>query len=667
MIIRRGVDYVPLGVSSPGPVISRETDKKDFWNTAFNATVNIIIELLVLTILFVLFLANFATQEASRQFPSSQTPSNQSRLAGLFHDYLKADNIPSWILPISQPRPGDDPRLPAQLPQSGARALPEEKTILLRRILLDLFDPNPENNRVGTHNGWVKNVAMTLMIMSMVAVVAAWGVYRVTHPKAKDRVNVKNIFLLNFMIFIGAFVLQGVFFFFFAIRYVPIKPSLQLQTFKNSFNASLDEVLVQNAALEGADNPAVSDPIPIAPATASNFALFSALVVMILACVLIVYAAWKKRAFSRVNVFQAGLMGTLFVGLVIMASYFFVQSQYMPQITKTVSDEFARHVVGNLNLNGVPQQQTDELREAVNDFLSAELSRLGDVDTRVALKNKALISNTAPVAGAVALAILVLIVVSQVRRNRKLRKAGLARLPWRKFLVALLLVGLVAGVTSILVEFGFSTTVFRQYILINPAKVVNREVVNLNASIIKHKDWFAEKRCHTQVESNCAVVDTAFQDLTWTREVRLRNPNPDGSGFTTQQFLWDKPQPPQEAGQGETCEIAKACDYCCEFGPLDLKPGYEPSTGSASRVNYQHLFIDSKDLDIGQTTTIACTSSEDSRPADRHPICPQGKWDAESNRCDLEPEEVYCAPVEVGPNNRLRSSIWKTHFDLPLV
>lgn len=652
-------DYVSLDdASTVVPVISHKSDKKDLWDTAFNATVNIIIELLVLTMLFVLFLANFASREASRQFPSSQNLGNQFRLAGLFHDYLKGETIPSWILPISQPR------LPAQpSPQSAARSLPEEKTLLLRRILLDLFDPNPENNRVGTHNRWVKNVALTLMIMSMVAVVAAWGVYRVAHPKTKDRVNVKNIFLLNLMIFVGAFVLQGVFFFFFTLRYVPIKPSLQIQTFKDSFNASLDEVLGQNEALEGADNPAVSEPIPIAPATASNFALFSALVAMIVACVLIVYAAWRKRAFSRVNVFQAGLMGTLFVGLVIMASYFFVQRQYVPQMTKTVSDEFARHVVGNLNLNGVPPQQTGELREAVNDFLSAELSRLGDVDTRAASVNKALVSNTAPVAGAVASAILVLIVVSQVYRNRKLRKAGLARLPWRKFLVALLLVGMVTGVTSVLVEFGFATTVFRQYILINPAKVVNREVVNMNASLIKHKDWFIERRCHTQVDTDCASKNNAFQDLRWTGEFGTGQ----GSGRTTQQFLWDQPRPPQETGQGESCDIAKVCDHCCESGPMDLKPGYEPSTGAYSRTNHQHLFIDSKVLDVGQTTTIECTASQDSRPLDRHPICPQGRWDAESNRCDLEPQEVYCAPVEVGPNNRLRSSIWKTHFDLPLV
>lgn len=663
--MKGGGDYIPIvDVSTPAPVISRETDKKDLWNTAFNATVNIIIELLVLTMLFVLFLADFATKEASRQFPSSQTRGNQFRLAHLFNDYLKADTIPSWLLPIALRQPGNDPTLPLgpiPIPTTGGRVLAEEKTILLRRTLLDLFDRDPENNRVGTHNRWVKNIALTLMIMSIVAVLAAWGVYRATHTNPKDRVNVKNIFLLNFIIFIGAFVLQGVFFVFFSLRYVPVKPSLQLQTFRDSFNESLDEVLDQNKALEEADNPPVSEPIPIAPPTASNFVLFAALVIMVLAVALVVFAAWKKRAFSRVNVFQAGLIGTLFVGLVIVASYFFVQSQYVPQMTKTVSNELAKYLVGNLNLNGVPPQQTGDLRETVNEFLDAELGRLDDVDTKAAANNKQLIRDTAPIAGAVTLTILVLIVVSQLYRNRKLRKAGLARLPWRKFLVALLLVGLVTGVTSILVEFGFATTVFRQYVLINPGRVANREVVNLNASIMKHKNWFVERRCHTQPDSEEEVcANNAFQDLKWVGEFPTRFGQRVGP-----QFLWDQPRRDEDR---ETCEIAKVCDFCCEAGPTDVKFGYEPSKNSYSQVNHQHLFVDSKDLDIGQKTTIDCTRSDDSGALDRHPICPNGMWDAERNRCTLEAQEVYCGPVDTLPNNRgFQSSIWKTHFDMPLV
>ena len=518
----------------------------------------------------------------------------------------------------------------------------ELRTRILQRFILSLADPDPNNNAVAVHNVWVKRAAIILMAMGLVAGLVAIFVYRTAVPNAKDRVNLPRILALNLIIFFGTFAIQGVFMLFFTLRYIPIKPSLQLETLRDRFNVRADEALLRN------EQPVPTfregeDLIPTSALVGNGIILG-----MVVVVVLVVYLAWRKRAFQKVSLGQAAFMGCITVGLVIIGMYFFVQRTYAPKIVERVSDELAKAVVDKTVAAFPDKQEFERFREWVSQTFDAQIENMQKTtNVSAEARNVRLVDSMVKIAGAV-LAVLVLYIVAiQWYRNKHLPRDR--RQSWGSFVICILLVGLVAGTTSVLVEFGFANNILTNYISTNPGKLVNNTILNMNASIEKHKEWFLDKRCVAEQESCPADA------MSTLRQMEFVGPGGDGN------YDWFRPRKAVAGDGGVTeCEFKKRCDVCCDNGPYLYR--FDRDVVSRSARIKLPSGIDLDRLKSGDTIKAPCTTAPDGTFA---PICPDELWDEERGVC-LQREDVFEDCSEWESYTRNGNKIWKRHVALDL-
>jgi photosystem II stability/assembly factor-like uncharacterized protein len=525
---------------------------------------------------------------------------------------------------------------------SGNAAV-ELKTRILQRFILSLADADPNNNGVAVHNIWVKRAALILMAMAVVAALVAIFVYRVAVPKAKNRVNLARILALNLIIFIGTFAIQAVFMIFFTLKYIPIKPSLQLETMRERFNARAQEAIRRNEESQ----PTLREGEELIPT--SSLIGNGVILGMLLVVAAVVYLAWKKRAFQHVSLFQAALMGCITVGIVIIGMYFFIQRTYAPKIIERVSDELAKAVVDK-TVTAIPDRpQFESFMAWLNGTFDAQIADMQQTTNVFAEeRNAMLLDSTVKIAGIVLAGLVLYIVAIQWYRRRSMPKDK--RQSWGKFIVAILLVGLVAGTTSILVEFGFANNILSNYISTNPGKLVNNTIVNLNTSFEKHKDWFLERKCPTTAEPCSPSVVANINQMRYTGD------EPAG-------YWWFTPGPESAPGaRPATCEFEKTCDLCCERGPFVVE--IQGGEYRSDRINLP-IGVDQDRMQVGDKVSVPCIKRGDWA----QPICPPGNWDEERQVCTQwtgpgqEDWEIRknCSTWRSGDND-----IWRRHVPLNL-
>lgn len=573
-----------------------------------------------------------------REFAVVAVKNDVLLMGGLLTDETLMNDV--WRLRNISPRAEDSL---ADEVASGSASV-ELRTRILQRIILSIADPDPNNNAVATHNIWVKRAAIILMSMAILATLIAILVYRTAQPQAKDRVNLPRILALNLIIFVGTFVIQAVFMVFFTLRYIPIKPSLQLETLRDRFNARAEEAIRRNEQ----PIPTFREGEDIIPTSAlvGNGIVMGIVVVI----VLVVYLAWKKRAFQKVSLIQAALMGCITVGIVIIGMYFFIQQTYAPRIIERVSDELAKGVVDKTVATLPEKQEFERFRQWINGTFDASIADMQrGTNVRAEINNAKLFGETRNIAGLVILGLVLYIVATQWYR-RKVMGAG-RKQSWSSFFVAILLVGLVAGTTSVLVEFGFANNILANYISTNPGKLINNTVVNLNASIDKHKEWFLQRKCPVQVSQPCS--ESSLGNLNQMR-------------YTGEQtYAWFSPAPESAPGFTKTtCEFEKTCDLCCEKGPYLV--GLQGRDYVSDRTNLP-IGIDQDKMRAGETASAACLTSGDLAL----PICPPGNWDEERQVCDKWTEAGQewefrkdCSTWENYSRNG--NEIWRRHIDLDM-
>jgi len=529
----------------------------------------------------------------------------------------------------------------------AGNAAVELKTRILQRFILSLADPDPNNNGVAVHNIWVKRVALILMAMAVMVALVAIFVYRVAVPKAKNRVNLLRILGLNLIIFIGTFATQAVFMIFFTLKYIPIKPSLQLETMRERFNARAQEAIRRNEEAQ----PILREGEELIPT--SSLIGNGVILGMLLVVAAVVYLAWKKRAFQNVSLFQAALMGCITVGIVIIGMYFFIQRTYAPKIIERVSDELAKAVVDK-TVTAIPDRpQFESFMAWLNGTFDAQIADMQQTTNVFAEeRNAMLLDSTVKIAGIVLAGLVLYIVAIQWYRRRSMPKDK--RQSWGKFIVAILLVGLVAGTTSILVEFGFANNILSNYISTNPGKLVNNTIVNLNTSFEKHKDWFLERKCTiptrpTAEPCSPSVVANINQ---------MRYTGDEAAGY-----WWFDPGPESAPGaRPATCEFEKTCDLCCERGPFVVE--IQGGEYRSDRINLP-IGVDQDRMQVGDKVSVPCIKRGDWA----QPICPPGNWDEERQVCTQwtgpgqEDWEIRknCSTWRSGDNE-----IWRRHVPLNL-
>jgi hypothetical protein len=459
-------------------------------------------------------------------------------------------------------------------------------------------DPDVNNNAVAVQNRWVMRMSIALMVMSLVVGLVAILVYRrcTTSQNPQDRLNISKILAINAAIFVVTFMIQLIFFVFFSSKFIPIKPSLQLRTFKQRLNERLDDGLRNKAETRATlqiTSPEADEGLLGTERMLGNGAITIGILAVL---VLVVWGAARDRSFSKISTLEIAAVGSLFVAAVIVGVYFWIQRSVIPESVDKISDEMAKYVANKVLVPESPDL-AETVRSQANRVLEDTIQMIEEQDTSDDT-NRRLVKSMV-VAGVVFVAgMLLVIIVLRLIGIRRARRLNRPVVSWGSFALSLLLVGLVAAITTILVEFGFANNIMGNYVVVNPGKIVNNTVSNLKISVDKHLEWYMERKCPVQLRKSCPE---SLNQMRYTGDA---------------DFQWSNPVP-ETMGEVEKCTFEKVCDLCCENGPY------------SERINLP-AGIDQDALNAGDVSEpMDCVRVGNQV----HPACPPGNWDEARQVC----------------------------------
>lgn len=185
-------------------------------------------------------------------------------------------------------------------------------------------------------------------------------------------------------------------------------------------------------------------------------------------------------------------MQTLFIGGVVVAMYFALKASVTPKVETRVMDDMAKQVVARMVL---AEDDGAAAEAALEGALEEALADMERSDAASLARNAELMRTLRLVLVIAAAALVALIVVLRLARVARNRRRGLPSGSTRSFLFALLLVGLVGGSTSLLVEFGFGNYVLANFVPANAGKIFNDTLENVAQAAEAHAEWYTAAGC----------------------------------------------------------------------------------------------------------------------------------------------------------------------------
>lgn len=275
--------YVPLDRPALGPTASR---RRDLLDTIFHGFVNLLVEVVVLTLAFIFFLS----REEERAVTRLVEDVSYEKLRGAFSRLLQAQyNRICATRGVCVAAPvgsagGASPPLAAAASSLGT-------------VLRAAREPDADENAAAVQNKWALRVSIVLMAMALVVFAAVYATNRLA---GGPTVNLHRIVAYNVVLLVVALGLQVAFMLSITLRYVPSLPSSQYRAFRDRVRVRVVEARRLKRGEADQYAPLDDGKIVTADAAASSGVL-AAIVAGIAG---VVYLAWRTRAYQRVTFLQ---------------------------------------------------------------------------------------------------------------------------------------------------------------------------------------------------------------------------------------------------------------------------------------------------------------------------------------------------------------------------
>jgi hypothetical protein len=462
--------YVPLDRQALGPTASR---RRDLLDTIFHGFVNLLVEVVVLTLAFIFFLS----REEERAVTRLVEDVSYEKLRGAFSRLLQAQYnricaTRGVCVAAGIGSPGE-----ASPPLAAAAAS-------LGTVLRAAREPDADENAAAVQNKWALRVSIVLMAMALVVFAAVYATNRLA---GGPTVNLHRIVAYNVVLLVVALGLQVAFMLSVTLRYAPSLPSSQYRAFRERVRVRIAEArrLKRGEAEQYA-------PLDAGLVTADAAATTGWLAAIVAGIAGVVFLAWRTRAYQRVTFLQSLCVQTLFIGGVVVAMYFALKASVTPKIETRVMDDMAKQVVARMVL---AEDDGAAAEAALDGALGEGLADLERSDAGTLARNAELMRTLRMVLAIAAACLVALIAVLRFARVARNRRRGLPSGSTRSFLLALLLVGLVGGGTSLLVEFGFGNYVLANFVPANAGKIFNDTLENVARAAEAHAEWYTAEGC----------------------------------------------------------------------------------------------------------------------------------------------------------------------------
>jgi ABC-type multidrug transport system fused ATPase/permease subunit len=434
-----------------------------------------LVELVALSGAFIFYLSGEARRALERPVLDALYNNNREVLAGAANELLNSacdvGNIGA-ALGLVQNTPGTaSPCCAAGIPDQAAAAT--------RTLLGAMSTPDADRNEVATQNRWVFRTAILYVGMAVVAFFVAYVTNRLA---GGPQVNIPSIVRYNVFLLAVALGLQVTFMFMVTLRYVPTEASTQWRQLRAALNAELGKA----AGLGGAGGPPDED-MQVVPRGA--LLRNAVLVGMLALSAVVVWFAWRKKAFQTVSFAESVAIQTFFIGVIMTAIYFTLSQSVARDIQGAGMAAVARTVAGPVRAD---PEAAESLRQEVNRIMDAREEEVAAVDAKVRERNAEVMRPFRWIAIGFVASLVLVVIVSAGRKVLSPR-----------FLVALLAVGLVGGATSVTVEYGFLQNVFRNFRPLNAEKLVNRIAASSAESVVKQARWYCERGCPSGRDACC--------------------------------------------------------------------------------------------------------------------------------------------------------------------
>jgi hypothetical protein len=224
---------------------------------------------------------------------------------------------------------------------------------------------------------------------------------------------------------------------------------------------------------------------------------------MIAVVAAILFLAWRARAFRIVSTVQGLCVQLGFIFAVMVVVYFWLSGSIGAElqanaIRETVGyvSQIARKTPSGGVAGDTSQMSSAAVWAAVRESLDARAENVEEQDRAVLRRNQRVTDDMrlfATVAGGLFAAVVLLTALARRQATH-----------WR-FWLALLLVGLVGGSTTLLVEYGFAQNVLRNYRPVSAPQLARGLAGSFAAGVERHAQWFCQ-------DSRCGDAARAVQN-----------------------------------------------------------------------------------------------------------------------------------------------------------
>jgi hypothetical protein len=483
-----------------------ERDRTEMFSTVFHGLVNLLVELFALTAAFIFFLSAESTKAVQNQIVSTiDRPQVVGAAARAVQGLLVRACEAGREVPEGEAL--DNCCSPGGRVESITRAL-----LASARALTPPAELGGDASDV--QNVWVMRLAVLFCALGLLALVVA---YLVTRLARGPRIPLLRIVLYNVLLFVFAFAVQVAFMGLVTLRYVPIMPSDQLRALRVAVereerNASVStqalaaEAATLSFAAEGQGGSGGSGstgagvaPESIVPASAGTSILV--VLALIAAVAAVLFLAWRSRAFRMVSTAQGLCIQLAFIFAIMVGVYFWLSNSIGAELQASAIGETVGYIA-QIARQLPTEQGPREVWAAVRASLDQRAVGIEESDRIVGRRNAEILREVRVFALVMGSAFAAVILLTALARRQALR--------WR-FWVGLLLVGLVGGTTTLLVEYGFAQNVLRNYKPISAPQLTRQLVAGMSSGIERHAQWFCQDaRCGDAaraVHNSCCDAD----------------------------------------------------------------------------------------------------------------------------------------------------------------
>jgi hypothetical protein len=442
--------------------------RQELVDGVFHAFVNLMIELLALTLAFIFFLTHQSSKELWRLAQSSVVDESLPTIAEVTRKQLEGvcSRLSKSDCCTGRRDIGQSPVLAA--------------TSTILSVLDSLRDPDPARNATATQNLWVMRTAV--MYTAFVGVILFVLFVSLKLGGGRIRTNLGKILVYNLVLLAVTFAVQIAFMYFVTLRYIPSKASDRRRLILDNLDSAFDRASENQSKPTSPPEGLLTNPSVLQEIAPKDALMANVITVAIVICVaIVVFFTWRTRAFQRVSFFQSILAQTLFISFTMAVMYFVLKDRVLAKVEGATIRDLVQGIADKAVK--LPSGGAAEVQSAIRNVLESEGVEESDAraDKVVDSKNNKVVTSLVVTLAVGTLVCMVLFFMT----TRRLRKEHGA-----KALLMIALVGAVGATTSALVEWGFGNNVLVNYRPLNVGQFTNYWIDTASVTIKQEADDF---------------------------------------------------------------------------------------------------------------------------------------------------------------------------------